>query len=111
MDLSPGHPLVLLPNRGKYCLPEVEVINKIVKSIEPKEIIVEAMKVNVQTGILVMSTYVDKEYPRLIMTLVHTPFGCVGYKMKLDEDPIFPSDKINPENLVVDNIRDKFEML
>lgn len=112
MELAPGHPLVLLPNRGKYCLPEVTIINKIIKSIEPKEIIVEAMKANIQSGILLISTYVDKQFPRLIMTLVHTPFGCIGYRMELNEDPIFPSDKINPENIRVDeNLRDKFEML
>ena len=90
--LSTGHPLILLPTQGKYVLPEVTIIDKIVRAIEPKEIIVQALKANVQSGILLMSVHKDKLRPNTMLLLVHTPKGCISYTVESLEDFVMPKN-------------------
>lgn len=99
-ELSKGHPLVILPTKGKYVLPEVQIIDKIVRAIEPKEIVMQAMKVNLQTGMLVMSVYKAQLKENTMNLLVHTPKGCVTYQVESSEGFIMPpKDDSKVENV------------
>ncbi len=103
-DLSPGHPLILLPTKGKYMLPEIRTINKIIMAIEPTDLEDEARKVNFQSGVLLMSVVHMENNVRLV--LVHTPYGCCAYNA-------FINEKKQPKlSVEIDNdLKDKFEIL
>jgi hypothetical protein len=102
--MSQGHPLVLLPTKGKYLLPEIRTINKIIMSIEPVDLEDEARKVNFQSGILLMSVINMDNNVRLV--LVHTPYGCCAYNAFINEKK---QAKLTVE---IDNdLKDKFEIL
>lgn len=93
MELSPGHPLVLLPTQGKYCLPEVKIISKLIMAIEPTDIVEEARKINAQTGILLVSAIPNPVNKNVIIVLVHTPYGCCAYDAFITEDSPKPNLK------------------
>ena len=113
MEASPGHPLILMPTKGKYCLPEVRVINKIIMAIEPSDIVDEARKINLQAGILLISVLRNPSTPNNLVVLVHTPYGCCAYNTTITE--VAETTEItNETNIKVEfdeNIKDKFEIL
>jgi hypothetical protein len=116
VELSPGHPLILLPTGGKYCLPEVKTINKIITSIDPKEFIQEARKVNAQSGILILSAVPSPHNKNYLLVLVHTPYGCCAYDvMIMDETPINNlkdvTDKFPIEIEIPDELKDKYVVM
>jgi hypothetical protein len=115
-EASPGHPLILLPTRGKYCLPEVKIINKIITSLDPTKLTEEARKINFQAGILLISVLKNPDNPNYAMVLVHTPYGCCVYDVFIDtkpEKPIFKEIKDTPFSVSIDDedLKDKFVLM
>lgn len=112
--LDETHPLVLLPTRGKYLLPEISIINKIVMSIDPTKLIETANKVNYQTGMNVMSVLRDPKNAFSYLVLIHTPYGCCMYSAYI-EDPNFVPEGMEVKNIDVDlddnDIRDKYQIM
>lgn len=113
--LDETHPLVLLPTKGKYCLPEVKTITKIVTSIEPDELVETARKVNFQTKIHVLSVMIHPVNPNFMLVLVHTPYGCCAYDAIMDPKDNKMMKEIPEKNIQIDfddeNLKDKFEIL
>lgn len=93
--LDNNHPLVLLPTTGKYVLPEVQIIDKIIRSLEPKEIITQSLKVNAQSGMQIMSVFRDNLKKDRIILLIHTPKGCIPYRVECEEGFESPSKQSN----------------
>ena len=98
--LSDDCPIILLPTTGKYVLPEVEIIDKIIRSLEPKDIIAQALKSNAQSGIHLMSAFEDK-LRNFVILLVHTPKGCLLYRVDSTEgfNPVPKQSNISDEIL------------
>jgi hypothetical protein len=116
VELSPGHPLVLLPTGGKNCLPEVKIINKIITSIDPKEFIHEARKVNAQSGILILSAVPSPYNKNYLLVLVHTPYGCCAYDVLImDDSEVVPNlkeiDGVPIEIELPDELKDKYVVM
>ena len=114
MEASPGHPLLLLPTKGKYCLPEVQMINKIMKSIEPAEMITEARKINLQSGILLISVIKNPIIPNRLLVLVHSPYGCCGYTVEIDPEYMTKENEtttFDPEAIDPGLLKKNFEIM
>jgi hypothetical protein len=111
IELAPGIPLLLLPTKGKYCLSEVQVINKIITSIDVSELESESQKMNAYLKRLAMSvfTYPNDKHRKLI--LVHTAYGCCAYDAIEDIETQLTTVQNDVPVEVVENIRDKFEIL
>ena len=113
LEASPGHPLILLPTQGKYCLPEVQVINKIMKSIEPAELVHEARKINLQAGILLVSVLKHPVMQNKMLLLVHSPYGCCAYNVEINQEYDKPDATaiLHPETVDPGLLKDNFEIM
>ena len=111
--LDDTHPLLLLPTRGKYCIEPIRRINHIIRSIEPTKLVDEARKVNLQTGMKVLSVYETTKDAQYKTLFVHTPYGCCAYNVMIDKDEV--TKEVLDKNLTVeiqdDDLNDKFEIL
>ena len=112
--LDDKHPLVLLPTRGKYLLPEIREINKVVMSIDVTKLLETAVKVNAQTGMNIMSVLKDPKNAYSYLVLIHTPYGCCMYSAYI-EDTDFVPEGMEVKNIDVDlddnDIRDKYQIM
>lgn len=112
--LDANHPLVLIPTKGKYCLPEVREINHIIKSIEPDELVDVARKVNFQTRIQLISVFKHPQNPNYMEVLVHTPHGCCAYAAIIDAVDNKFTKEIKDKEIKIslaDDMKDKFEIM
>ena len=103
---TPMGKIMLLPTRGKYVTEDIKTINKIIMSIEPKDLVEEARKINLQAGGVLMSVFTITPINKMVV--VHTPKGWCVYNAILNE-----SEEIKPKISVdVDeSLMDKIEVL
>jgi hypothetical protein len=104
LELAPGYPMLLLPTKGKYMLPEIQTINKIVTSIEPAELEKECEKINIQAGLMLLSSHPLTQTSRLLVVHV-PPHGCCVYNVYVNlEDNRGPKISVDVDEELMDQL-------
>lgn len=103
MKLPNNKPFYMLPTKGKYMVPEVKVINKIIMSIEPKDLIETAKKVNFQSGLNLITVYTNPKNANNMTVLVYTPKGYCCYDAFVESDnPIKDLEDVIGKDIHID---------
>jgi hypothetical protein len=85
--------IYILPTKGKYMLPEVQIIKDIVTSIEPVKLVKEVMNINKAAKFPVM-VIMRAQDPHLMILNVNTAYGAVSFMVYVNpnENVDIPDD-------------------
>lgn len=89
--------LTLIPNTGKYVVPETVIINKIVRSIPVDKLTDEVIKINEAAGMPLVALMKDSNSDIDYMLFIHTAKGAIGYAIRVIPDVLVPPKKQEPE--------------
>lgn len=78
-----SEPIVILPTKGKYMLPEVKTIKDIITSIEPVDVIKESVAINRLAGFPLVVVMASNDSKVLVLN-VNTVYGAVSFMVNID---------------------------
>lgn len=90
-------PLKLIPNTGKYVVPETKIISKIIKGIDPKELEHECLMIN-RHARLPLAVVMNSEIPTMKSIFISTRHGVIAWVVRFDPDEELP-EPITEEEL------------
>lgn len=82
-----NRPIKLIPNTGKYTVPETLIINKIIRSIPIENLPEEVMKINEAANAPLMILTKDQNSETDYALFVRTSRGAIGYAIRQFELP------------------------
>lgn len=94
-DGSSSKPVNMLASSGKYCLPETQIIKKIITSIEPKKLPKEVTIINRLAGWPVLSLTLNHDIGAILLA-VNTAHGIIAFDVHMneDEEPVIAPDEL-----------------
>jgi hypothetical protein len=90
-------PIKLIPNTGKYVVPETKEISKIIKSIDPKDLEHDCMMIN-KFARLPIAVVMNSEIPTMKSIFISTRHGAIAWVVRFDSDEELP-EPITEEEL------------
>jgi hypothetical protein len=80
-------PIKLIPNMGKYVVPETRIISKIIKSIDPKELEHHCEMIN-KFARLPIAIVMNSEIPTMKSIFISTRHGAIAWVVRFDSDDL-----------------------
>ena len=99
--------LALIPTKGKYLLEETKTICKIMRSIEPVDLMSECMKLNKLAGFSIAICTKDQNNPRRMVCFINTVYGSIAFDAYLNEDVPVQNDNELPAPIT----KEEFDLL